>query len=710
VNQFKLMGGLGGCAAVVAFAAPALAEPVALTAAGAPVDEVVVTASRAPEPLKDVPASVSVVTAAEIHDIPARALNDALRLTPGLNLTAMGADVGHPTAYNEGMRGLPTTATRMLVLMDGTPVNDPFFGYIQWNRIPLNAIDRVEIVRGGGSPLWGDAAMGGVVNVITRAPAQDQLQLDGAGGSYGAYRASAYGAYRLSDRAALSLNAAASGTAGYQTTPESWTSFGTTTLRSPVYAPTSFAARNVAFRTDVAPTSDLAGAFTASYHQNHQLLSTPLGDDHQRTWTWSGQLKKTFGNGGALTFGLFHDDSDFVTANPHLLSFNSEYVSNVHRTPVQDWGGSLIWSQDLSSVVKSYMLGADVRTIGGHDYADYVLPSGAAAAPTVVGGGRQLFLGAFAQARLQPAPRLEVLASLRYQFYRNADGVDTFPPAVAAIPASDRGSVDPRVNLRYALRDGLALRGAYYRSFRAPTLDQLYRTFADTTAGIYEGNPFLKPEALQGGEVGLDFNRQGFRSQFTLYDTTIRNLITQRSLTSAENPTALGVTCGFDPQTFAFLTCTRNINAASATARGAELEAAWDLGRGVTAGLAYTYADSRYTADPEDPTAVGERLEGVPMHNLSGRLAYEAPGGWRLSADLRWVSRSYGDAHPDDGLVQDAHFVMDVSGAYPLSRTLEAYVQIQNLTDSRYIANNGGGVPILGAPLLVMSGLRLTLP
>lgn len=697
--------GLGAFAGLLALGPPALAA----SSGGKTVGELVVTASRGPEPLAAVPASVSVVSAAELRDTPAQGLNDVLRLVPGLNLTAMGPDVGHPTAYNEGMRGLPTTETRMLVLQDGVPLNDPFFGYIQWNRVPLDNIDRVEVVRGGGSPLWGNAAMGGVVNVITRTPERDLLDVDAAGGSYGSYRASAYGAYRVSDKAALALNAAFDGTDGYQTTPQAWTSFGTTTLRSPVYTPTSFRARNFGLRSDVSPMSDLTGWLAVNYHDNDQVLSTPIGDNHQRTWTYSGQLRKAFQNGGALTATAFHDDSDFVTSNPHLLSFTTEYDSNIHRTPVSDTGGSLTWSQDLASVLKSYMVGVDVHAIRGHDEADYFLPTGAAAAPTIVGGGRQLFIGGFAQVRLEPVRRLEVLASVRYQFYRNVDGVDTFPPAIGAIPASSKTSTDPRVNVRYDLGEGFALRGAYYTSFRAPTLDQLYRTYADTTAGIYEGNPFLKPETLRGGEVGLDLNRPGFRGQLTVYDTTVTNLITQRTLTPAENPTVLGVMCGYDAATFTYLTCTRNINAGSAVARGAELEADWDLARGLSAGLAYTYADSHYTANPEDPSAVGERLEGVPMHNVSGRVAYQSQAGWRVATDLRWVSKSYGDAHPEDNLIQNAHFVMDLSGAYQLTRNLEAYVQIQNLTDSRYIANNSGGAPILGTPFEVMSGLRLTL-
>jgi outer membrane receptor protein involved in Fe transport len=710
---YSLPCGVSALALASAWAAAAQAPPDApapsATANPSVVGEVIVTATRTAEPITQVPASVSVVTAAQVRETPGQGLDDILQLEPGLNLNQFGPFVGHPTAYNESMRGLPVTETRMLVLMDGVPLNDPFFGYIQWNRVPLDNVDQVEIVRGGGSPLWGNSAMGGMINVITKAPTSDELDVDAAGGSYGTYRAEAYGAVRVNDKLALALNAGFDGTGGYQTTPASWTSYGTTTLRSPVYTPTTLNARNVSVRADATPTSDLTASVTVDYHGNNQVLQTPIGDDSQSIWTYSGQVKKTFANGGSLTASIFHDDSYFVTDNPHLLTFTTEYNSNVHYTPVNDTGGSLIWEQDLNSILKSYMVGMDAHYIAGGDYANYYLPSGALAAPTIVGSGKQLFLGGFVQTRLEPVRHLEIVGSVRFQSYKNYDAIDTFPPAMTDIPAVSKISTDPRVDVRYALDGGFALRGAYYESFRAPTLDELYRTYADTTAGIYEGNPLLQPETLHGGEVGADFTRPGFRSQITFYDTTISNLITQRNLPVSDSPTELGVECGYDAATYTYLTCTQNINAASAIARGIEVEADWDLGRRFTATFAYTYTDSHYTSNPEDPAAVGQRLEGAPMYNVSGRLAYRGPGGWIVETDLRWVSKSYGDDNPADGLIQNAHFVMDASASYPLTRSLQAYVQIQNLTDTTYIANNSGGAPILGTPLEVLGGFRLSL-
>ena len=222
-------------------------------------ETVIVTATRTAVPLNQVPASISVVTADQIQDTPAQGLDDVLRDMPGMDLADIGPDVGHPTAYNESMRGLPTTETRMLVMVDGVPINDPFFNYIQWNRVPLDNIQQVEIVRGGGSPLWGNTAMGGVVNVITKTPQLNELELNSGGGSYGSYTNSLYGAYVANDWLTLSVNGNWTGTAGYQTTPPSWTSFGSSNLRSPVYTPTPAWAQNLAVRADLAPAPSWSG-------------------------------------------------------------------------------------------------------------------------------------------------------------------------------------------------------------------------------------------------------------------------------------------------------------------------------------------------------------------------------------------------------------------------------------------------------------------
>src|SRR5207253_1997315 len=154
VPMQKLLVSAAGLGAF-GIAAPALAQE-----APAGSQTIIVTATRSARPITDIPESVSVVDSLQIEGTPAKTLDDVLRREPSVDLPLASAYQVHPTALNVSMRGLG--GIRALVLLDGVPLNDPFFGYLQWSQVPLETIDRVEIVRGGGATLWGNYAMGGV--------------------------------------------------------------------------------------------------------------------------------------------------------------------------------------------------------------------------------------------------------------------------------------------------------------------------------------------------------------------------------------------------------------------------------------------------------------------------------------------------------------------------------------------------------------------
>src|SRR6185503_3498308 len=85
----------------------------------------------------------------------------------------------NPTTQGAGMRGLSASgASRALVLSDGVPLNDPFGGWIYWSRVPVTAVDRVEVLRGGASDLYGADALAGVIQVLTRVPAGPGARVD----------------------------------------------------------------------------------------------------------------------------------------------------------------------------------------------------------------------------------------------------------------------------------------------------------------------------------------------------------------------------------------------------------------------------------------------------------------------------------------------------------------------------------------------------
>ena len=158
-------------------------------------DSVVVTATRGAERLPSA-ASSTVLTSAELSNMAAGALDDALRSTPGFTLFRRSSSrVANPTTQGVTLRGVSGSgASRTLVLADGVPLNDPFGSWVYWNRIPLAAVDRVEVVRGATGDLYGAGALGGVVQLLTVQPSRTRARATFDGGSHDTFRGSLFAA------------------------------------------------------------------------------------------------------------------------------------------------------------------------------------------------------------------------------------------------------------------------------------------------------------------------------------------------------------------------------------------------------------------------------------------------------------------------------------------------------------------------------------
>ncbi|WP_242098405.1 TonB-dependent receptor [Sphingomonas sp. CROZ-RG-20F-R02-07] len=668
----------GAVAPGLLWAFPAVAQT------AAPGGDIVVTATRSALPLADVPASVSVVTADQIADIPARSIDDVLRRVPSVDLPIASTNEQHPTDTIVSMRGL--SGIRSLVLLDGVPLNDSFFGYVQWSEVPVATIDRVEVVRGGGATLWGNYAMGGVINVLTRPIAKTELDAEAAGGSRGSYRVDGTAALAGSGYG-IGVDGGISHSDGYLEQALGY--------RGSIDVPTSFTARTAAVsgNADIAP--DLTARARVSYYDNDQNFLTRLQTNTQRNWRYTGTLSWTPTERSSVDLTGFHVDERFVTNNtgaPDGADPNeAEFVQNRHLTRANDWGASLVWTQRFDGLLRSLSAGADYHGVGGSDRASIFAQTGAYIR-TDIGSGDQRFLGGFAQADLRPVEQFQVLASLRYQDFLNFNGLDASPGGLGRVASRHDSDIDPRLSIRYQLPAGFALRGAYYRAFRAPTLDNLYRP-ASVPGYILYANAALKPETLEGGEVGFDYVRGGVRVQATAYSSTIRDFLTYRYLDPATLP------AGFDIGA-------RLINAGTARSRGVEAELTWRATPRLNGTLAYTFADSIVTQNPEDPASIGVQQAGIPRHRVSAGLDWTGPLRLKFSPRIRYVSATNGD--PDSIYRTDAHFIADLAASAPLRKGIEAFVQIENLFDRRYIGTNDGfTAPLYGKPFTATGGIRV---
>ena len=148
-------------------------------------DSIVVTADRGATRLPS-GASATVLSSAELANAAGGALDDVLRQTPGFTLFRRSSSrTANPTTQGVTLRGVSGSgASRTIVLADGVPLNDPFGSWVYWNRVPLAAIDRVEVVRGGAGDLYGADALGGVIQLLTFSPRRPRLRAVVDGGSH----------------------------------------------------------------------------------------------------------------------------------------------------------------------------------------------------------------------------------------------------------------------------------------------------------------------------------------------------------------------------------------------------------------------------------------------------------------------------------------------------------------------------------------------
>jgi outer membrane cobalamin receptor len=144
-------------------------------------EQVVVSATRTATRLNETPASVVVINREQLQTTAAVTIDDALRQVPGFQLfRRTSSRTANPTTQGVSLRGTGASgASRALVLADGVPLTDPFGGWIYWGRVPRESVNRIEVLRGAASDLYGSGALGGVVSIekrTTNAPFSFSLE------------------------------------------------------------------------------------------------------------------------------------------------------------------------------------------------------------------------------------------------------------------------------------------------------------------------------------------------------------------------------------------------------------------------------------------------------------------------------------------------------------------------------------------------------
>ena len=627
-------------------------------------ETLVVTADRTALSIATSTHAISVLTRATIEASPARNIAEAVQQAAGLTFVDFDGSGGDPQLMVRGFYG-GGEAEYALLLVDGRPLNALESGRIAWDAIPLAAIERIEIVRGPASAAWGDAALGAVINVITRSAVARGGRIAFSGGSFGRLNGSINGALELGNRR-VTYFGSATDLDGFRDHAErksgsigvSWAVDDATTI-STVHDWRDF---------------DTPGPLTAAELTQDRAASSPFyrfdgtrDRRHQlhidRAWS-AGSARWSVGLAGEYR----HEDRLRTVALAPTFADSKDRVLGASRlvaTAQTEWSSllaaadALLFGIDLSGG----RLGSTYYNVVTGPADIYAGASGSRGDVHADGSGTRIAAAAFIGYNLPLTAALRFSVGARADWLRDRYTADT--PDGNTV-AARHTALSPRagLNLRYAEdpRHTGHLWLSVSRSFKAPTLDQLFdqRRFPVPFPPFELGfaNTELDPQYGRNMEAGL------------YHGIAIVPGLTAR-VSLAAYLMDLRDELDFDIETLSYQNLSRSRH------RGLETGLDVDAGSVIAAWARFT----RQSAFSRDGDHAGNQLKAIPRKLFTAGM--RARADWGLSASL--MTSSVWGAHIDDAntIVLPGWTRWDARLGLELS-AFTAWVSSANLFDADY--------------------------
>ncbi|HEX5421414.1 MAG TPA: TonB-dependent receptor [Gammaproteobacteria bacterium] len=602
----------------------------AQTRAALPADEIVVVATRSPESLDEIGRSVTLLDAQAIERSQAVAAADLLAATPGISFSRNGGP-GSQTALSIRGAGSDQTA----VLIDGVQMNDPssIGGGFDFGKLLLGDIDRIEILRGAQSTLYGSEAMGGVVNIITRKPGErsdGNLQAEAGSLNTGLLQGGIDGRIgRLSGRLAGSRYSTDSVSSfdrrygGTETDPYRNTSFSgrarydfTDTLQLDLRAYYTEDTLNY----DGYPPPDFTFADEGDYGTTRQLVD------------YSG-----------FNFDLFGGRFKNRIAYEHTRVDRADFLSTV-TSPMQNDAYAGVNSR--YEYQGTLQIGPRYEAVFGLQQEDRRMESEAQfSAPAHYSAGEDSL---YAQIQAEPLLGLSLIGGVRRDRYDSFGQHDTGSLAVA-----------------WSLPSATVLRASWSEGYKAPSLYQLFSPY---------GNGVLRPEQSAGWDAGVQqsFGHARASLSATYFSTDFENLIGFQNCPG--DPVCLlpGHSSGY------------YANTDRARSEGIELQTSVRLNPKLMLSANYSRVDAE-DRTPGSPS-YGEQLVHRPRHVANASLSYASRGvAATLAARYSGPSRDVDfNAFPPRNVRLGSYTLVDLRASYPVNAKLRIYGRIDNLFDRQY--------------------------
>ncbi len=696
----------GWFAGLTLCSASALAQQPDTTRKPTLLDAAIITATRVTQVVREVPGNVAVLGAPEIQRTAARTVSDFLRVIPGFTTKDYQSSVvSHPSRQAPALRGLGgTSASRMLVLLDGMPMNEPFNGWVFWPRVPLSLIKQAEVVRGGGAGVWGDRALGGVINLITDDPRENTLSLTQTSGSFGSMRSSVV-ATGQRDRFGVLLAGEYYDTEGYINVPEDTRG----TIDRNVDSRNSSFFGKVTFDATPSLRFFVGGNYMDDFRHNGTVLrnNTTLVRDGRGGVRWltsDGSLfsATAYVGSGAYRNFFTNESLDRNTETPSLHQW---------RVPSHFKGVQAQWSREVSRVHR-LTVGSDLSRVDGEVNEDFNFQQGAFLGRRRV-FGEQGLVGVYAQDALSLGDRLRILASARYDHFTTDNGRRTERNQQTngiTLDTSYAERSDSRlsysVGVRYQTTASVALRGSLYSSFRSPTLNELYKPFREAGNFITEANPQLRPEKLTGVDIGSDLALgASVVARLTGFWNVVKDPAVEVTLALAGAQGRAIPPCGFVP---AGGTCRRRENIGEFVTYGVETELEARPHRYWTLGGSYVWNPTEITEAPSQPQLEGKVARGTAEHQGTAFVGFDNPDIVFFSVTTRFVGSRWDD--DANVLPLESFVVTDARVSRRLTSSASVFVTVENIFDREYPTTRAAnGFVRLGGPRFIEGGLQYRL-
>jgi outer membrane receptor protein involved in Fe transport len=635
-------------------------------------DSVVVTATRGAERLPSA-ASSTVLTSAELSNMAAGALDDALRSTPGFTLFRRSSSrVANPTTQGVTLRGVSGSgASRTLVLADGVPLNDPFGSWVYWNRIPLAAVEKVEVVRGATGDLYGAGALGGVVQLLTVQPSRTRARATIDGGSHDTFRGSLFGAAEKNGWMATGayenvrtdgvfvLASNLLGAVDTRSNSEYQTGFGTAGRRGNNWHATA--------------------RFAAYTEERNNGTVVQVNDTD---WQQFSAEAGAFVGGGVLDVHAGRSSQDYhQTFSAVAAGRATERLTFEQFIDTQSSFANGQWTRGFGRA--TLIAGGDYRrTEGIQDEIPFALVSGVnTPRPTLVSGGTETVLAGYGRVNVAVSDALTVEVGVRGDSWESE-------PENAALPPKNVEYISPRAAV--SARVGrVQLQASSYYANRTPSLNELFRRFAVGNSET-QANPLLNPEKLKGIEGGAltQFSRASLR--VTGFLNNLEGAIANVTLS----------------QTGTAITRQRQ-NSDEIRAVGAEVEVDARFTNTLSANGQIVFTSSHFRGSVATPALRDNFVPQVPKVQGAVAVTWADPRLVTIGSQVRFSGDQFDDDLNTPAFVLQDYVVWDATVSRAITRGLNAFLAVENITDKEY---DTARTPLrsVGWPRTVRVGARIT--